>query len=300
VRKAESEAEAQSRVADSQPEESAAAERPTVEEPSQEAQPAGQDLEAREVAWKKTASTKTVIVAPRPSIREVFSSHGPCVLIGIFGTASIAILQYGGFVWMQSYLMKRGLPAGGQMLTDLCARGLMILLAVPVGWLADVWGVGWTVFVGSCSLAVAGLPLFHLLSMHATNLAVVLPVIGVCFAVLGALAGTVTFYFVTELFPTTVRGVAVGVSWNIGLSMFGGLAPVIAQASLEVSPAGPGFLISFGGIVTATTVAVGLWLKRRGIVQLAHVRPVPYFLPLDEPNEKATDRFSFEIDQASA
>mmetsp|Transcript_37849 Transcript_37849/g.102447 ORF Transcript_37849/g.102447 Transcript_37849/m.102447 type:complete len:358 (-) Transcript_37849:252-1325(-) len=215
------------------------------------------------------------------STRGVLASHGPSVLIGVGSVASASIMQYAGFVWCQSYLLKRGLPSGDRMLVDICARCLMIVLSVPVGWLADIHGVGWVTFVSSCLLALGGLPLFALLVMYATDFVAAVLIVGVGFGILGAFVGTVIFLFVSELFPTSVRGVAMGISYNVGFSLFGGLGPVLAEASLGISADGPGFLLSLGGLISASTVAVALFLKRRGVVQLAHVRPLPYFSFLD-------------------
>eukprot|EP00415_Alexandrium_ostenfeldii_P001023 UN1023 len=117
--------------------------------------------------------------------------------------------------------------------------------------------------------------------MYATDFVAAVLIVGVGFGILGAFVGTVIFLFVSELFPTSVRGVAMGISYNVGFSLFGGLGPVLAEASLGISADGPGFLLSLGGLISASTVAVALFLKRRGVVQLAHVRPLPYFSFLD-------------------
>lgn len=227
------------------------------------------------------ASEPLVALGP-PSMRHIIDAHGHNVLIAIFSSASFAILTYGGFVYLQSYLKKAGLSADGRMLAGLCARGLMILLAIPTGWLVDIKGVGFATFLGACLLAIGGLPLFAWLASSPTDLAVVVTVLGVCYAIIGAIGGSCYFYFMTELFPTPVRSVAVGISYNVGLSLFGGLSPVVAEASLAISPNGPGFLLSAGGCVSAVTVAVGICMQRRGLLRLAHVRPRPYFSSRDD------------------
>mmetsp|Transcript_58008 Transcript_58008/g.169582 ORF Transcript_58008/g.169582 Transcript_58008/m.169582 type:complete len:494 (+) Transcript_58008:52-1533(+) len=214
---------------------------------------------------------------PTASLCRQLAPHRPNICIGMGGVASAAIMGYGGFVWTQSYLTKRGLSAEGRMLTGLCSRGLMILLALPVGWLTDIKGVAWVTLVGACLQAGCGLPLFKILAAYPTDPLVAVLVVGVGFALLGAIGGTVFFYYVVELFPTPVRGAAVGLSYNIGFSLFGGLAPIAAEALLKVSPLGPGWLLSFGGLVTAGTVLSSLCMQRQGVVKLAHVRQAPYF-----------------------
>lgn len=68
-----------------------------------------------------------------------------------------------------------------------------------------------------------------------------------------------------------------GISYNIGFSVFGGLAPVLSQASLDASAFGPGLVLSLSGLVTAATVLGAQLCHSRGLVRLAHVREVPYF-----------------------
>merc|ERR1719422_215771 len=152
----------------------------------------------------------------------------------------------------------------------------MIALGLPVGWITDIKGVGWTTLFGAALLAVTALPLFFLIDAYATNEVVIVACIGVGFSLVGVICGTVFFLFVAELFPVAVRGAGAGISYNVGFAIFGGLAPILAQASLKLSPLGPGFLLMTAGAITAVTVTVGLTWERQGKMRMAHVRPKPY------------------------
>mmetsp|Transcript_84593 Transcript_84593/g.213359 ORF Transcript_84593/g.213359 Transcript_84593/m.213359 type:complete len:510 (-) Transcript_84593:388-1917(-) len=210
-------------------------------------------------------------------VQSVFSSHWASMLIGVGSVASFAILQYGGFVWTQSFLAHHGMTRDNRMLVGLCARLLMIVLAVPVGWLADVKGVGFVTFIGAGGLAVTAVPLWWMLQSNPTSLETVLLTLGIGFALNGAMVGTVLFYFVVELFPTAVRNTAVGISYNVGFAFFGGLAPVLNSASARWTPLGPGILLALGGFITLVTVLAGLRLQRQEKLRMAHVRAEPYF-----------------------
>lgn len=133
------------------------------------------------------------------------------------------------------------------------------------------------VFVAAVLLAVCGVPLFSVLAAHPADSVVGALVLGLGFGTVGTLVGSTFYLYVVELFPTEVRGVAVGLSLNLGFCIFGGLAPTVAQASLAVSPLGPGFMLSFGGLVTALTVLCAQYLQRQGRVRLTHIRHRPYF-----------------------
>jgi len=210
-------------------------------------------------------------------VSGVFSSHWSSMLIGVGSVASFAILQYGGFVWTQSFLAHKGMTRDDRMIVGLCARVLMILLAIPIGWLADIKGVGWVTFVGAGGLAVTGVPLWWLLQSNPTDLETVILALGLGFALNGAMVGTVLFYFVVELFPTSIRNTAVGISYNVGFAFFGGLAPVLNQASIRWTSLGPGILLAFGGLITLTTVLAGLRMQKQSKLRMAHVRMEPYF-----------------------
>lgn len=208
---------------------------------------------------------------------KVVRNHGYALLLGIGGVATNAVVCYAGLFWTNSYLVSRGCNANQVMLMGLGARSLQLAMTPMVGYMTDCFGIG-TVMVGSSVLvAFLGMPIFAFLSLYPTSLHVSLLCFGLGFAVTGAASGVALYAFVPELFPTEQRNRGVGISFNIGVSLFGGLAPVLAEASLKVSPLGPGFLLSGGGVLGAITMALGFWLQRRGVLQLAHVRPDPYF-----------------------
>ena len=106
---------------------------------------------------------------------------------------------------------------------------------------------------------------------------VVVFVFGLGYGVLLAFNSMVQPLHVVELFPATVRNVGVGMSYNIGMCVFGGFAPALFEFSLNVSPLLPGVLLSIGGCVPALAILVSLRLQERGLLRLAHIRQVPYF-----------------------
>ena len=84
--------------------------------------------------------------------------------------------------------------------------------------------------------------------------------------------------YCAELFPTSVRNLGVGFSFNVGVGLFGGFAPLMAEASLQWSPYGPGILFSSAGATTCIVMLLSIKWQRSGTIhQLAHIRPRPYF-----------------------
>eukprot|EP00443_Scrippsiella_acuminata_P102311 CAMPEP_0115726632 /NCGR_PEP_ID=MMETSP0272-20121206/81986_1 /TAXON_ID=71861 /ORGANISM="Scrippsiella trochoidea, Strain CCMP3099" /LENGTH=479 /DNA_ID=CAMNT_0003170077 /DNA_START=57 /DNA_END=1496 /DNA_ORIENTATION=+ len=180
-------------------------------------------------------------------VQSVFSSHWASMLIGVGSVASFAILQYGGFVWTQSFLAHHGMTRDNRMLVGLCARLLMIVLAVPVGWLADVKGVGFVTFIGAGGLAVTAVPLWWMLQSNPTSLETVLLTLGIGFALNGAMVGTVR--------PSPQLG-------------FGEVDPTGSRHS-----AGARRIHHFGDGARRS----GLRLQRQEKLRMAHVRAEPYF-----------------------
>lgn len=65
--------------------------------------------------------------------------------------------------------------------------------------------------------------------------------------------------------------------YNLGFGICGGFAPLIAEASLEWSPYGPGVLLSVAGFLTVLTILASVHCLEHGKVEkLAHIRAKPY------------------------
>ncbi|CAE7834592.1 proP, partial [Symbiodinium necroappetens] len=233
------------------------------------------------------------------AIRDVLH-RGYAIVIAIGGMVSFAVFSYSGLVWTNTFLAKEGLPKDQRMMAGLTARVIQIVLAVPVGWLADVWGVGSVTFFAAAVQLFAAFPLFAWLQADPTNTSVAYAAYAVGFGTIGALGGSTFNMYVTELFPTRTRNLGVGVSYNIGICLVGGFGPVLCSALLKWSRYGPGGLMSLAGVVTCLTVVAGVRLHQSGRVCMAHVRTNPYCRPCADPREdgKPEEQFSLETSES--
>ncbi|CAJ1349900.1 unnamed protein product, partial [Effrenium voratum] len=98
------------------------------------------------------------------------------------------------------------------MLAGICARLLQIFLAVPVGWLADIYGIGLVTLATAIVQMCAGIPFFLALQSDPLSATNVFVTYAVGYGLLG-LGGIVIFMYCGELFPTSVRNLGVGVSY---------------------------------------------------------------------------------------
>lgn len=209
--------------------------------------------------------------------RSVLWSHFPAMLIATSGVAASALQAYLAGVWITSYLREHGLTPGESMTVTIIGRTITLILAPLVGWLADVKCIGFVMMAGACTLTVVGFPLFFAVHANPTSYVVAILAFGAANGVVACLVSTELYAFVAELFPTAVRAVGCGISYNVGVSVFGGLVPFIAESSLSVSQYGPGILLSAAGALTAGMLIVGMRLQSQGKMQMAHIRPAPYF-----------------------
>ncbi|CAE7267317.1 proP [Symbiodinium pilosum] len=221
----------------------------------------------------------------RRQVMEFACTHFYAVLIGTGSVVSFAVFQYGGLVWSNSFLKKHGAPPNYLMMAGTCSRLLQMATALPVGWLADMYGTALVIFAGALIQTLAGLPLFMALASDPSSVANLFATYTVAYShwphqirLQGVVANLqITIYLnCAELFPTAVRNLGVGVSYNIGFGLFGGFAPLVAEASLEWTPCGPGIMLSLAGLVTCMTILASVRCQRAGMLQLAHIRPRPY------------------------
>ncbi|CAE7644349.1 proP [Symbiodinium pilosum] len=228
--------------------------------------------------------------------------RGYAILIAVGGMASFAVFSYSGLVWTNTFLAKEGLPKDEVMMAGLIARLIQIFLAVPVGWLADVLGVGSVTFLAAAVQLFAAFPLFAWLQANSTSVAVMYAAYAVGFGVIGALGGSIFNMYVAEMFPTRTRNLGVGISYNIGISFVGGFGPVFCSTLFEWSRYGPGGYMSLGGLITCVTLLVGVKMHRAGFVRMAHVRANPYWWPCADLREggKAEEHSSSESETSEA
>lgn len=207
----------------------------------------------------------------------LFKQNYVALALGIGLSCCQAVVQYCGLLWTDSFLRMEGVQEEILLIAAVLNRSVSMILAFPLGWLTDYKGVAWVTLIGSVIVAVSGVPLFVILSAELLDPSRVLLIFGLGFGFVYSWAlGSIQLHF-AELFPTSVRSVGIGISWNLGMVFFGGFSPTLAQESLAWAFWAPGLIFALSGAVTASTVLISLQLQKRGHLVLAHVRPFPYF-----------------------
>ncbi|GAA2202201.1 MFS transporter [Sinomonas flava] len=137
--------------------------------------------------------------------------------------------------------------------------GLVILIGTPfVGMLADRVGPARLMLWSAVAAFVLAWPLFQLI--------ISTPTLPVFLLVVGLLGVLCALYFgplptlLTEIFPVNVRTTGVGVAYNIGVTVMGGLAPLVLTWLLDLT--GVLSAPSFYYMAVAVISLVGLGVAR--------------------------------------
>ncbi|MDR6620180.1 MFS transporter [Sinomonas atrocyanea] len=189
-------------------------------------------------------------------IRAVFSTHLGRLLAASasIGVATISIYL---ILYMPTFAVKSlHVTAGAAYLGGVVA-GLVILVGTPfVGSLADRVGPARLMLWAAVAALVLAWPLFQLIISTPT-----LPVFILVITALGILCA---LYFgplptlLTEIFPINVRTTGVGVAYNVGVTVMGGLAPLVLTWLLGITGAlaAPSFYYMAVAVISLIGLAV--------------------------------------------
>jgi MHS family proline/betaine transporter-like MFS transporter len=188
----------------------------------------------------------------------MFTHHIELVLssAAIVGLATISVYL---ILYMPTFAVKDlHLPAYAGFFGGIVA-GLVTLVGAPfIGKLADRVGCVKVMSVAAVTAMVVGWPLFKILVVFQTVLALtfVEVILGILMAVyfgpLPALLG--------QMFPTNIRSTGMSVGYNIGVTVFGGFAPLIL--TWLIARTGSLLAPSYYYVLVAMVSLVGLTMAR--------------------------------------
>jgi MHS family proline/betaine transporter-like MFS transporter len=200
----------------------------------------------------------------RSPLWQTLSRHTAQLLTtaAVVGLASISVYL---ILFMPTFAVKSlGLPGYAGYLGGMIS-GLVTLVGVPfVGTLADRVGPAPVMRVTAVAAIVLPWPLFKILLDHPSvaTLTVVQIVLGVLMA----------FYFgplpalMSDLFPVSLRSTGLSVSYNLGVTLFGGFAPTIVEAFIHVTgdKLAPSYYVLLAAVLSGVSLAIVAWRMRAG------------------------------------
>ncbi|AYC34901.1 MFS transporter [Pseudomonas cavernae] len=140
--------------------------------------------------------------------------------------------------------------------TALKANSLAIVFlsfgCVAAGALADRFGAGRVLLVGSLLLAAVSWTFYSSLAAHPDWLFPLYALTGLCVGVIGAVP-----YVMVNAFPAVVRFSGLSFSYNLAYAIFGGLTPMVVTLLLKADPLGPAYYVA---ALCGLGLLVGLYL----------------------------------------
>ncbi|MGB9034644.1 hypothetical protein BLJ79_14110 [Arthrobacter sp. UCD-GKA] len=166
-------------------------------------------------------------------LKDLFVHHYGRLLAGsaVIGVATISVYM---ILYMPTFAVKNlGIPATAAFLGGVVA-GLVVLVGVPyVGHLADRIGPARVMTYAAIGALLLAWPLFQLM--------VTKPTVPMLILVIGLLGVIMAFYFgplpalLSSLFPAAIRGTGLAVTYNVGVTLLGGIAPLVLTWLLSVT-----------------------------------------------------------------
>ncbi|GAA1878690.1 MFS transporter [Paeniglutamicibacter psychrophenolicus] len=192
-------------------------------------------------------------------LKDLFVHHYGRLLAGsaVIGVATISVYM---ILYMPTFAVKNlGIPATAAFLGGVVA-GLVVLVGVPfVGHLADRIGPAKVMTYAAIGALLLAWPLFQLM--------VTKPTVPMLILVIGLLGVIMAFYFgplpalLSSLFPSAIRGTGLAVTYNVGVTLLGGIAPLVLTWLLSVTGSLNAPSLYYMGI--AVISLVGLYFVRK-------------------------------------
>lgn len=193
----------------------------------------------------------------------LFKLHYGRLLAGVavIGVATISIYL---ILFMPTFAVNNlGIPGDAAFLGGIAA-GVITLFGVPfVGHLADRIGPARVMTYAAVAAFVLAYPLFKLMTST--------PTVGVMVVVIALLGVIMSFYFgplpalLSGMFPAAIRGSGLSVAYNVGVTLLGGIAPLVLTWLLKATGSLDAPSIYYMAI--AVISLVGLFFVRKRYAQ---------------------------------
>ena len=219
--------------------------------------PVGLYLRARVAespAYSRTVANKEV--ARNPFV-ESLSTHRLPVLAA-FGLSAIGTVgNYTYNIYLPTLATSKLGIAGGTAYTSATVAAIVLTVFTPVmGWLSDRTGRKPILLCSAVFYGLLSYPAFVFLAgkPDGTHLVIVQSVS----AFLLAMYAGPLCAILAELFPTKVRFTALSIGYGMSVTLFGGLAPFIAEYLIKQtgSPVSPAYFLILAAIVSTVTLAL--------------------------------------------
>lgn len=210
--------------------------------------------------FKKTAA-RTVVRTP---LRDVLIKGHVSLLLAIGVVAGATAFNYVHKLYMPIYALKQlNITATSSYLGALMTGITLMLMAPIFGGLSDRHGRFRVLTIALLITGFSSYPMFVLLNTFPsfTTLLIVQAIVGVLIA---ACLGPIPA-MLADIFPTSIRGTGLALSYNFSVTLFGGFAPLIVTWMIDAtgSKLAPSFYV-MATILISVLAIVCLGRRMRG------------------------------------
>jgi MHS family proline/betaine transporter-like MFS transporter len=188
-------------------------------------------------------------------IREVFLRQKLRVILSIGALAISTAVNY-LIIYMPTYAVKTlNLPPTVGFVATFSAGMVLTFLTPIAGMISDRVGRTTHMIAVNLLLLVSIYPAFLFLTKNPTPAVIVIAVFWL--ATLKSLYYGPLAALMSELFPAAIRATGLGLGYNIGVTLFGGMGPVIMASLGSIAFIGdlaPGYYLTLVGVLSLVTL----------------------------------------------
>lgn len=212
------------------------------------------------VATQQAQSTQDAHATNEPGLGRQWVNLLLAVGIVAQSTVGVYILQ----LYMPMYAVKQlHMAAATSFGVVVLNGGLQFALSPVMGALSDRIGRIRIMLTTSILLASLTYPMFALLQRHPT-LGWLLVLQGAAGIFKAAYSGPMPA-LMSEIFPVRVRSAGLSIAYSLGVTLFGGFAPTIAEVLIHVTgdTLAPAYYVSLAAVISGVSLAIVGWRTMR-------------------------------------
>jgi MHS family proline/betaine transporter-like MFS transporter len=187
-------------------------------------------------------------------ILEIFATQKSEILIsaGLIVLATITIWMS---VFMPTYAIRQfGVDPATSFVGTVVTGGVIFVLSPLLGLLSDLIGRTTTMIIATIAAIFLAHPMFAMLQQF--------PTLGTLVSVQALIGTIIALYFaplpalMSEIFPARTRTSGLCLSYNLGVTVFGGFAPFVLSglSAITANPLAPSYYVIFGAVLSGAAI----------------------------------------------
>ena len=216
--------------------------------------------------FKKTVASTVV----RTPLRDVLIKGHVSLLLAIGVVAGATAFNYVHKLYMPIYALKQlNITATSSYLGALMTGVTLMLMAPVFGGLSDRYGRFRVLTIALLLTGFSSYPMFALLNAF-PSFSTLLTVQAIVGLLIAACLGPIPA-MLADIFPTSIRGTGLALSYNFSVTLFGGFAPLIVTWMIDASGSklAPSFYV-MATILISVLAIICLGRRMRGTHPAAH------------------------------